>query len=78
MSQKQTLKIDDPEHSKRFIEIAKENEADKDEGALDRAFEKIETKLRKSINLSKLALCSLIVAPYFLALFSIFSGRDQF
>jgi hypothetical protein len=41
MPRKPTPKPDDPEQSKRFIEIAKEIGADDDAEALERAFKKI-------------------------------------
>ena len=47
MAEKPKRERDDPEQSKRFIETAKEVEAD-DEGALDRAFKKIIPKPPKA------------------------------
>jgi hypothetical protein len=41
MTRKPAPKPDDPEQSKRFIEIAKEVGADEDADALERAFKKI-------------------------------------
>lgn len=40
MSRKPERKPDDPEQSKRFIEAAKEAEADETEAGADRAFKK--------------------------------------
>ena len=41
MSRKPKPQPDDPEQLKRFIDMAREVEADESEGALDRAFEKV-------------------------------------
>jgi len=41
MPRKLAPKPDDPEQSKRFLEIAKEVGADEDVGALERAFKQI-------------------------------------
>jgi hypothetical protein len=41
MPRKAAPKPDDPEQSKRFLQTAEEVGADRDEGALKRAFEKI-------------------------------------
>jgi hypothetical protein len=46
MPRKRNPKPDDPEQSKRFLETAKEREAD-DENALDRAFKNIASKSSK-------------------------------
>ena len=39
-------KPDDPAQYQRFLDIAKEVGADEDEGALDRAFERVETGIK--------------------------------
>ncbi len=41
MPRKPTPKPDDPDESKRFIDMAREIEADEDPKALDRAFDKV-------------------------------------
>ena len=41
MSRKQTPKPDNPDQSKRFIDMAREVEADEGDGAFDRAFKKV-------------------------------------
>jgi hypothetical protein len=47
MSKKQERKPDDPEQSKRFIEAAREHEADETEEGADRAFKKAIPKSSK-------------------------------
>lgn len=41
MARKEKLKSDDPKQSKRFIEAAREAQADESEEAADRAFKKV-------------------------------------
>jgi hypothetical protein len=41
MAKKPELKPDDPEHYKRFLEAAKEAEADETEKGADRAFKRV-------------------------------------
>lgn len=41
MPKKPTPKPDDPAESKRFIDMAREIDADESKGALDRAFDKV-------------------------------------
>lgn len=48
MSRKPKAKLDDPAQSKRFIEMAREVEADKSPGAFERAFEKVVAKDNKA------------------------------
>jgi len=43
-------KPDDPAESKRFIDIAREVEADESEDALDRAFEKVVPSRKRGEN----------------------------
>jgi hypothetical protein len=40
--------VDDPEQSRRFIDMAREVEADESPGALDRAFERVIPTKRRS------------------------------
>jgi hypothetical protein len=51
MAKKPNPKIDDPEESKRFIDVAREVEADKSKDALERAFNKVVSP--KRINRTK-------------------------
>jgi hypothetical protein len=44
MGRKPAPKPDDPEESKRFIDMAREVEADESKGALDRALDKVVPK----------------------------------
>ena len=47
MPKKQQRTADDPEQSKRFIDAAKEAEADETEDGADRAFKKIDPRKRE-------------------------------
>ena len=47
MTKKQQRTADDPEQSKRFIDAAKEAEADETEKGADRAFKKVTSKPSK-------------------------------
>lgn len=48
MSRKPTPQPDDPEQFKRFIDMAREVEADESQGAVDRALEKVIRKPSRS------------------------------
>jgi hypothetical protein len=57
MTKKQQRTQDDPEQSKRFIEAAKEAEADETEKGADRAFKKVTSKPFDAVeNVSRLGL----------------------
>jgi hypothetical protein len=53
MTRKPAPRPDDPEQSKRFIEMAEEAGADADDDALERAFKKIAPLARRDGRLAK-------------------------